>query len=124
MSLGLRILLIVGAVGTMVYFIFQIRRSRMQIGYAVSWTLFSVLLVVMSLFPELFTGLSGLLGFQSPANMIYLAIIFVLLLKQFSMTMKFSRIDEQITGLTQTIALLTSKKQDKGTDPRELIDKR
>ncbi len=96
----------------------------MQIGYAVSWTLFSVLLVVMSLFPELFTGLSGLLGFQSPANMIYLAIIFVLLLKQFSMTMKFSRIDEQITGLTQTIALLTSKKQDKGTDPRELIDKR
>ena len=124
MSLGLRILLIVGAVGTMVYFIFQIRRSRMQIGYAVSWTLFSVLLVVMSLFPELFTGLTGLLGFQSPANMIYLAIIFVLLLKQFSMTMKFSRIDEQITGLTQTIALLTSKKQDKGTDPRELIDKR
>lgn len=124
MSLGLRILLIVGAVGTMVYFIFQIRRSRMQIGYAVSWTLFSVLLVVMSLFPELFTGLSGLLGFQSPANMIYLAIIFVLLLKQFSMTMKFSRIDEQITGLTQTIALLTSKKQDKRTDPRELIDKR
>lgn len=124
MSLGLRILLIVGAVGTMVYFIFQIRRSRMQIGYAVSWTLFSVLLVVMSLFPELFTGLSGLLGFQSPANMVYLAIIFVLLLKQFSMTMKLSRIDEQITGLTQTIALLTSKKQDKEADPRELIDKR
>lgn len=124
MSLGLRALLIAGAVGTLIYFMIQIRKSRMQIGYAVSWTLFSVLLVVMSLVPGLFTGLSGLLGFQSPANMIYLAIIFVLLLKQFGMTIRLSKMDEQIAGLAQTIALLTSEKRKDRADPRELIDKK
>lgn len=119
----LRIILVIGAVGTLLYFLWHIRRSRMQIGYAISWTLFSMLIVLMSVFPSLFTSLSALLGFESPANMVYLLIIFALLLKQFSMTIKLSRLDQKVTALAQTEALLHAKKKENAEDPAELIDK-
>lgn len=123
MPLELRILLVIGAVGTQVFFLRGIRRSRMQIGYAISWTLFSALLVVMSVFPSVFTGFAEYLGFESPANMVYLVIIFALLLKQFSMTVRLSKMDEKLSGVAQTVALLHAPPKD-GRDPAELIDRR
>lgn len=38
----LLILLFSGAVITMVYFIYKIRKNRLQIGYTIFWSLFSV----------------------------------------------------------------------------------
>ncbi|WP_312103001.1 DUF2304 domain-containing protein [Pygmaiobacter massiliensis] len=113
MPLELRLLLIVGAVLTMLYFLQCIRKSRMQIDYAIFWSLFCGLLVLMSLFPQVITWLSEQFGFHSPANMVYLIIIFVLLFKQFTMTIKLSKMDERITALAQHIALQENNTDDK-----------
>ncbi len=105
MSIELRIILLVGAVLTMIYFLHQIRKNRMQIEYAISWSLFSAGLLVLGIFPEIVIWASKLVGVESPANMLYLCIIFVLILKQFSTTVKLSKMNRQITLLTQSIAL-------------------
>ena len=111
MSTALRIVLIAGAMGTMVYFLWQIRKNRLQIVYAISWSLFSIVLVALSLFPQILSFFANLLGVVSPTNLLYLVIIFVLILKQFGATIKLSRMDRQITELTQTLALKEARRQ-------------
>ncbi|HIV87245.1 MAG TPA: DUF2304 domain-containing protein [Candidatus Pygmaiobacter gallistercoris] len=101
----LLILLFSGAVITMVYFIYKIRKNRLQIGYTIFWSLFSAFLVVLGAVPEIVGWAAGLIGVKSPANLLYLCIIFVLIIKQFTTTIKLSTMDRQITELTQYIAL-------------------
>jgi len=113
MPIELRILLIVGATVTLLYFFFQIRNSRMQIDYAVFWSLFCILLFLMSIFPNVMVVISGILRFQSPSNMVYLIIIFVLLFKQFTITIKMSQMDEKLTSLIQHIAIYEQDHLDK-----------
>lgn len=105
MSGMLLMLLFTGAVLTMLYFLYKIRKNRLQIEYAISWSLFSVLLVVLGAFPGLVSWAADLIGVQSPANLLYLGVIFILILKQFTTTIKLSKMDRQITELTQYIAL-------------------
>jgi len=105
MTTMLRTLLLCGAILTLIYFFHQIRKNRMQIDYAISWSLFSAGLVLLAVFPGIVTWMAGLIGIQSPANLLYLVIIFSLILKQFSTTVKLSRLNHQITELTQYIAL-------------------
>ncbi len=105
MSIELRIILLVGAILTMIYFLHQIRKNRMQIEYAISWSLFSAGLLILGIFPGIVIWASKLIGVESPANMLYLCIIFLLILKQFSTTVKLSKMNQQITVLTQSMAL-------------------
>lgn len=105
MTITLRILLFIGAAGTMFYFIRQIGKNRMQIDYAIFWSLFSGMLVLMSIFPGVITAISKLLGVESPSNLVYLVIIFVLIIKQFTNTIKVSKLNQQLSELTQHIAL-------------------
>lgn len=105
MSIELRIILLVGAILTMIYFLHQIRKNRMQIEYAISWSLFSAGLLILGIFPGIVIWASRIVGVESPANMLYLCIIFLLILKQFSTTVKLSKMNQQITVLTQSMAL-------------------
>lgn len=105
MSPSIRILLILGSLLTVVYLLSRIRKSKMQIEDSLFWLFFSGILVVLSLFPEIPFWCSRLLGFEAPINFVYLVIIFLLLLKQFYMSVKISQMDNQIRILTQRVAL-------------------
>ena len=105
MGIELRILLLAGAVITLVFFLMRIRKKQLQISYAISWGLFSGLLFLLSLFPGAITWLSLQIGFQSPANFVYLVVIFLLILQLFSTTGKLSVMNRQITEMAQHIAL-------------------
>ena len=48
---------------------------------------------------------SRLLEFESPINLVYLLIIFVLLVHQFSMTVRISQMDFKLRTLAQKVAL-------------------
>jgi hypothetical protein len=69
----------------------KIRRAKMQIEDAVFWVLFSFLLIILALFPPVLFFFTGLLKMQSPANLLFLIIIFLLFAKVFSMSVKLSR---------------------------------
>lgn len=105
MNIEVRFVLFAGAVFTLFYFIHYIRKNRMQIDFAIYWALFSGALVVLSLFPGIVTTVADLIGVQSPANLIYLVIIFLLILKLFTTTIKISKLNQQVTELVQQVAL-------------------
>lgn len=114
MSGLLRILIIVGALFLLLYMLKKIRQSKLKIEYTVFWILFSGVLVLMGIFPQIFYFISEVIGFQSPINMIYLVIIFVLIVKLFLTSMQISKLENKVDSLTQQIAI--DRKIDKEVD--------
>ena len=51
------------------------------------------------------------MGIQSPVNFIFLAIIFVLIIKLFRMTIRVSQLSSKLQTLTQDFALYEQKKE-------------
>jgi len=62
-------------------------------------------LVVVSVFPGVIIHISNWIGIESPANFVFLCIIFLLLLKVFHMSLQISKQQYHIQQLAQLIAL-------------------
>ena len=105
MSVALRILLIVVSVMNTLNILRRIRKSKLQIEYSIFWLLFSMVLIVISVFPQIVIKLAQLIGFQSPANMVFLLVIFALMFKSFQSTLEISQLQYKIEELKQKIAL-------------------
>lgn len=108
-SLTLRALLAVGSLLTVVFVLSRIRRSKMQIEDSIFWFVFSALLLLISIFPELAFWAARLLGIQAPINAVYLAIIFLLILKVFFLSVRVSQLDSKVKVLVQKVALNEEK---------------
>lgn len=106
MTLQMRCLLFLGALGTLSHIMKKIRKNHLEIDYSIFWLLFSGVLVLLSIFPSAITWAADVLGFISPANMVFLIVIFLLVLKLFSVTIKLSLLENKIKSLVQHIALM------------------
>ena len=105
MSIALRVLLIIVSVMNTLNILRRIRKSKLQIEYSIFWLLFSMVLIVISVFPQIVIKLAQIIGFQSPANMVFLLVIFALMFKSFQSTLEISQLQYKIEELTQKIAL-------------------
>lgn len=112
MSIGIRTILICISFMTMGYMIRKIRQSELEIEYSLFWIAFSLLLIFMSVFPYTVYWLTDIIGLQSPINLVYLGIVFILLLKNFSTTLQISKLENRLKTLVQEIAL-RNKEEDK-----------
>lgn len=113
MGIELRLALVIGSLFCLVYFMLKIRKNHLQIDYAIFWSLFSSLLLLIAIFPQIINWLSSLLGIISPANLVFLLIIFLLIIRLFSITVKLSKLENQIASLTQHIAIAEKDREDK-----------
>lgn len=123
MTMTLRIVVIVASVLTTAMILRKIRQSKLQIEDSLFWIGFSGLLLVFSLFPALPMYLSKLAGTQTPANFIYMAVIFLLILKMFQMSIKMSQLETKIKELVQEMALAENKRNSKKNDTLEKKEK-
>ncbi len=118
MSLTLRICLIIASIFTLGLMIHKIRSSKVQIEDAIYWVVFSAALIVLSVFPQIIYLLSDLLGVESPANLIFLLVIFFLIVKLFTLSVRISGLETRIKELAQQLALSQTEAEDEssGTD--------
>ena len=105
MSIALRVLLIIVSVMNTLNILRRIRKSKLQIDYSIFWLVFSMILIVIAVFPQIVIKLAQIIGFQSPANMVFLLVIFALMFKSFQSTLEISQLQYKIEELTQQIAL-------------------
>lgn len=106
MNLTLRIVLIVASVLVMLYTIRKIRKSQLNIDDSIFWIGFSVLLVVISVFPQIPIFFSNLLEIASPVNFVFLFVIFLIIVKLFKLAIELSITKHRLNSLVQKIALL------------------
>ena len=112
MSSTLTILLVVGSVFTFLFAMKLIRKAAVRIEDTLFWIVFCIILILLSIFPKFLYSIAYALGFQSPINLIYLVIIFVLIINQFLMTLKISRLTIKQKELVQAIAITAKEKND------------
>ena len=86
MPIVLRVILIASSLAMLAFVIRKVKKSKMQIEYTVFWVLFGVLLLFISLVPQIVYFFAKLIGIQSPTNLVLAFIIFILVIKQFLMT--------------------------------------
>ena len=112
MSTAMRILLIAGSLLTACYVLQRVRKSRMRTEDSVFWLVFSLILVLMGLLPDLVARLARVIGVLSAANLVFLIVIFLLIIKLFLMDQRISVLQRQVTDTAQTVALRGRKKED------------
>lgn len=105
MTLALRIILIVTSVAVSFYALRKIRKAQLNIDDAFYWIAVSVILLVMSIFPIVPTYLSSLIGIESPANLVFLVMIFLAFVKIFDLSIELSIQKYRLNKLIQKIAL-------------------
>lgn len=105
MSTGVRVILILFSVLTMLFIVKRIRQSKLQIEYALFWIGFSIFLIIISVFPQIVYWFTDWIGIQSPVNFVFLVIIFILIMKNFMMTIELSQLENKIKELVQELAL-------------------
>ena len=76
MPIVLRVILIASSLAMLAFVIRKVKKSKMQIEYTVFWVLFGVLLLFISLVPQIVYFFAKLIGIQSPTNLVLAFIIF------------------------------------------------
>ena len=105
MALALRIALFVVSLLTLIFIAKRVRSSKVKLEDSIFWFCFAVLLLLVSIFPQVFYVLSDLVGTMAPVNFVFLFFIFILLIQSFNLTMRVSQADTKIRELTQQLAI-------------------
>ena len=105
MTLTLRALLIFFAALVFFFVIRKLKRSQMRVLDSMFWLLFSLSFVLLGIFPEIALVISSELCFVSASNFVFLYVIAVLVVRDFSNSLRLSKQEERINGLAQSIAL-------------------
>ncbi len=112
MTVPYRFILIVGALAILAIMLWRIRNSRIRISDSVFWFLFIFLLFLLALFPGITFYLADLIGIESPANLVFLIVVAVLLMREFKTTAEISQLRSKVATLAQEIALKNSTDSD------------
>lgn len=112
MSWSLRSILIIASLATSVYVIRKIRKSQMKIESSIYWFFFSIMIMIFSFFPKVAYIAADLMGIESPANFIYLLMIFLLLVKVFSLSIKNSQLEYKLSVFAEEFAIYRNEMSD------------
>lgn len=105
MSIVLRAVLLLGALLVLYFVIRKLRKAQIEVLDSVFWLVFAFSFVVLAAFPQVAFWLSSLLGFESPANFVFLYVIVLLLYREFSNTVSISKLRRRINQLVEEQAL-------------------
>ena len=105
MSFTLRILLIVFAVVVFYFVIRKLKKAQMQVLDSLFWLLFSTSFVLLGIFPEIAVRIAGLLGFMSASNFVFLYVIAVLVVRDFTISLRLAKQEERLNFMVQAAAL-------------------
>jgi len=105
MTLALRATLIIVSVLTFYFVTRKVRNSKVRLEDSIFWFFVSGLLLIVSIFPQIFFVLSDVVGTYSTVNFVFLFFIFILLVQVFTLTIRVSQSDTKIRELTQQLAI-------------------
>ncbi|MBR4455305.1 MAG: DUF2304 domain-containing protein [Solobacterium sp.] len=105
MSNAIRILLAFGGLLGFIFMIRNIQRAKLVISDSIFWFLFSLILFIIAIFPQISFALARALGVMSASNLVYLILIALLILRVFQLDVKLSQTNTKLQRLTQGEAI-------------------
>lgn len=101
MTLLFRITLIVCALLVFIYVLRKIRHSEVKIADSTFWFIFALVILLLAVFPHIAFFFSNIFGIESPSNCVFLAIIAILLVREFFTTVELSQLRNKVAALAQ-----------------------
>lgn len=86
-----------------------VKRKQLTMKYSLLWIILLFVILLCAVFPVIPYRISDLLGFETPANFIFLVAIFFLLAIALSLSIIVSKQQRKITTLIQELAILENK---------------
>jgi Uncharacterized conserved protein len=105
MTISFRIFLTIIAFASFYFVIKNIRKSKLLISDCIFWFFFSLIVVLLAIFPGIAIFFADLMGIQSPVNLMYLILIGLLLYLTFKQTIRISELETKITNIVQDITI-------------------
>lgn len=111
MSSQLNIFFIIISIVTLIYIIMQIRKHKLNIDDSILWIFWSIVLLIVSIFPDLSFYIAREMGFQSTSNFILCLFIFILYMILFFQNIKISELRDKNKQLVQKISIYAYKQK-------------
>lgn len=102
----LQMSLLLAGIVTLIFIFITIKKTKMNIRYAIVWITWGIVVLILSIFPQIIDYLSILLGIALPVNTIFLIFMFLLYVMSFYLFIKVSQMSDEIKTLTYTTAML------------------
>jgi len=109
----LRGALIICALLMLVFVTRKVRKSQFDTADSLFWLFLSGCLLIVAIFPGIAYFFSNLLGIQSPSNFVFLAVIGLLMIREFTIQAQLSQLRRKTATLAQEIALRESETRTK-----------
>lgn len=109
----LRGALIICALLMLVFVTRKVRKSQFDTADSLFWLFLSGCLLIVAIFPGTAYFFSNLLGIQSPSNFVFLAVIGLLMIREFTIQAQLSQLRRKTATLAQEIALRESETRTK-----------
>lgn len=101
----LRVLLVASAFIVQIFVIRKLRKSQFSTADSLFWLFLSACLLFSAVFPSAIYAISSAVGIQSPSNFVFLAVIALLLIREFTIQVQLTQLRDKVTTLAQEIAL-------------------
>lgn len=111
MSITLRALCVIGSAVTFWAITHRIKKASLRIDDTIFWIVFSFMLIIIAIFPDIPHFFARMFGFQATSNFVFLAVITILLLREFTNTLKISRLNTRLDELIEEQALQAKEKE-------------
>lgn len=109
----LRGALIICALLMLVFVTRKVRKSQFDTADSLFWLFLSGCLLIVAIFPGIAYFFSNLFGIQSPSNFVFLAVIGLLMIREFTIQAQLSQLRRKTATLAQEIALRESETRTK-----------
>lgn len=118
MNIRIQILIIVMTLLAVFYVINKIRNKGIELKYSLLWLLLGTGIIIFTCFPQLTTWLAHALGISQPMNMLFFAGFCFMLPIIFSLSVAVSKLSNKMKRLTQEMALLEKKIEEKNKEDK------
>ena len=122
MTTTLRFFLVIASLLTVIWILRKIRKMKVKMEDAIFWLVFSAWIIVLAIFPGVWYWLSKLLGIESPANLVFLFVICLLLEKIFTLSIITSQLEEKVSILSAEVALRSQDDKKRINEVKEKIN--
>lgn len=112
----LRYFFIIASVITFLFVIKKIQKHGLDIDGVIAWILWTILLLVISIFPQIPIWISNKLGFMSSSNFIFCLFIFILYIMLFNQNAQISKLKEKQKELIQKLSINEYQESNKGDE--------
>jgi len=102
----LQALLLIGSISSLGLLVNMIRKYKLELKYTLLWLFIMLVVLLLSVFPRIFSVISRMMGIEVPVNALFLLCITCLFMILFSLTVALSRTTMRVKQLSQQFGLL------------------